>query len=99
MATQEHRLKRYDYKAWCIERRTVTKKGEWSKWIPFKYPGNMRQGIEGMLDISLAGGGGEFVVHNADELLEAIENATSRLETCFGEGQGVLCVTDEVEHG
>ena len=89
MANQEHRLKRYGYKAWCIERRYVNKKGEWTEWQDYKYPGNMRQGIEGMLDISLAGGGGEFAAHNADELLEAIENAVSKVETSFREHSGV----------
>ena len=90
MTEPEYRLKRYDYKAWCIERRSITKNGEWSKWKAFKYPGSMRQGIEGMLDISLAGGGGEFVVQNADELLVAIENAVSKLETCFKQALGVV---------
>ena len=78
----KYRLRQYGYKAWCIDQYTEVKsgknKGTWA-WSVKWYPGNMKQGVEGMLDLAISDDSSDFSAENVETLLNRYESAVSRL--------------------
>lgn len=52
----KYRTRRYQYKAWLIEEYKYNKKKDTWEWVTIKYPGNMVQAIEGIIDLCIEEG-------------------------------------------
>ena len=96
---KKYRIKQYSYKAWEIDEykkiESGKNKGEW-QWVAIRYPGNMQQAFEGMIDILVDGDSGGFTADNAQILLDRVENAvTTLLDAVVGNSEVVMEVGNE----
>ena len=83
MDEQKYRLKRYNYKSWCIQECHLIKSGDnagnWTDWIDYKYPGTLEQAIRGLWNLAIP----DNVGYTPDEIVGVIKDTETRVLDWF----------------
>ena len=71
----KYRLSRYRYKSWQIEEYVQNKKKDTWQWKAIKFPGRLRDAVQGMVDL----GFNDFTSNSAQDILDKLSSIEERL--------------------
>lgn len=77
-----YRIGKYNLGGWGIQHLETVKKGPnkgKQRWLYIAFPGDMRQTVERMIDLSLESPESDFTAEKVSTLLDALENGVSRI--------------------